>query len=72
MAGAVGFAAGVIVYLLSGPDWVIAALTQAPAPVAGIVMAAPFGFGAAALAGAAREQPPARTSAICIAPRLTT
>jgi methyl-accepting chemotaxis protein len=51
MTGAAGFAVGLMVYFFSGPDWIIAALTQPPAPVAGIVMAAPFGLGAAALAG---------------------
>jgi len=50
-AGAAGFAVGVLVYFVSGPGWVVAALTQAPAPVAGAVMGAPFGLGAAALAG---------------------
>jgi len=51
ITGLAGFAAGAAVYFLNGPDWLVAALTQAPAPVAGALMAAPFGMGAAALAG---------------------
>ncbi|MFZ3357948.1 MAG: PAS-domain containing protein [Xanthobacteraceae bacterium] len=49
--GAIGFAIGFIVYLFSGPGWVVAVLTKAPAPLAGLVVAAPFGLGAAALSG---------------------
>jgi methyl-accepting chemotaxis protein len=51
MAGFAGFAAGIAVFILLGCDWVVAALTAAPAPVSGVVMALPFGLGAAALAG---------------------
>jgi len=51
MTGAAGFAVGVAVYLVGGVGWIVAALTQAPAPLAGAVMAAPFGLGAAAVAG---------------------
>jgi len=47
---------GVIVYWLCGPDWVVAALTEASAPVAAIMMGAPFGLGAAALAGLSSEE----------------
>ena len=51
MAGAAGFAAGVSVYLVCGSGWLVAALTEASAPVAGTIMGLPFGLGAAALAG---------------------
>jgi len=51
MMGAAGFVAGVIIYLFSGPDWAVAALTEAPTPAAAAVMGAPFGLGAVALAG---------------------
>ena len=51
IAGAVGFAAGLILYLFYGPSPIVAALTQSPAPVAAALTAAPFGLGTAALAG---------------------
>jgi len=51
MAGAAGFAVGVAVFLFCGVDWIVQALTQAPAPIAGAVVALPFGLGAAALGG---------------------
>ena len=51
LVGIAGFAAGVVVFLLCGTGWIVEALTQAPAPVAGAVMGLPFGLGAAALAG---------------------
>ncbi len=51
MAGFAGFAVGIAAFILLGCDWVVTALTAAPAPVSGIVMALPFGLGAAALAG---------------------
>jgi len=51
MTAAGGFNIGVVVYWLCGPDWVVAALTEASAPVAAVLMGAPFGLGAAALAG---------------------
>lgn len=51
MAGFAGFAAGIAAFILLGCDWIVAALTAAPAPVSGVVMALPFGLGAAALAG---------------------
>jgi methyl-accepting chemotaxis protein len=50
-AGAAGFAAGVGVYLVSGSGWLVAALTEDSAPVAGMIMGLPFALGAAALAG---------------------
>ncbi len=71
MTGAAGFAVGLMVYFFSGPDWIIAALTQPPAPVAGIVMArrsasAPRHWPASScpVAGAAKRD--------CCAPRSTT
>jgi len=51
MTGAGGFAVGVIVYFLCGPDWVVAVLTAASSPVAAAMMGLPFGLGTAALAG---------------------
>ena len=51
MAGSAGFAVGIAVFLLFGSDWVVAALTEAPAPAAAVVTGLPFGLGAAALAG---------------------
>jgi len=49
--GGAGFVAGVVVYLLCGPGWIVAALTETPAPVAAAMMAVPFALGGAALAG---------------------
>jgi methyl-accepting chemotaxis protein len=51
LAGAGGFAVGVVVFFLFGPDPIIHLLTGDSAPVAGAVMALPFAFGAAAIAG---------------------
>jgi methyl-accepting chemotaxis protein len=51
MAGAAGCAAGIGIFLVCGAAWIVAALTEAPAPVAAVVMGLPFGLGAAALAG---------------------
>jgi methyl-accepting chemotaxis protein len=51
LAGVAGFAAGVGVSLVCGADWIVAALTAAPASVAALVIGLPFGLGAAALAG---------------------
>jgi methyl-accepting chemotaxis protein len=50
-AGAAGFAAGLALYFFDGPNVIVAALTQTPGAVAAVIMAAPFGLGAAALAG---------------------
>jgi methyl-accepting chemotaxis protein len=50
-AGAIGFAAGIVGYLTFGSQWIVAALTDAPAPVAGAIMALPFALGAAAVTG---------------------
>src|ERR1700722_16644013 len=49
MAGAGGFAVGLGIFLLCGTGWMVEALTETPAPVAGFVLALPFGLGAAAL-----------------------
>jgi methyl-accepting chemotaxis protein len=51
MAGGAGFAAGLAAFVICGAQWLIAVLTEASAPVAAIVVALPFGLGAAALAG---------------------
>jgi methyl-accepting chemotaxis protein len=51
LAGAVGFAAGIVGFLLFGPDWIVSMLRDASPLVGGAVMALPFGLGAAALAG---------------------
>jgi methyl-accepting chemotaxis protein len=51
MAGSSGFAVGVAVFLLCGANWIIDALTGAPAAVACLVMGVPFGLGAAAATG---------------------
>ncbi len=51
ITGAAGFAVGILLYLITGPGWLVAALTQTSAPVAAAIMATPFALGAAALAG---------------------
>jgi methyl-accepting chemotaxis protein len=51
MAGVAGCAVGVGVFLACGPGWIVAALTEAPVPVSGLMMGLPFGLGAAAAAG---------------------
>ncbi len=51
IAGAAGFAVGVGVYLVCGSAWLVAALTEASAPVAGMIMGLLFGLGTTALAG---------------------
>ena len=50
LAGAIGFAAGIVGFVLFGPDWVVQALTDAPAPVAGVIMGAIFALAAMAIA----------------------
>jgi methyl-accepting chemotaxis protein len=50
-AGAAGFAVGIIGYCSFGPGWFVDMLTAASAPVAAALMALPFAFGAAAVAG---------------------
>src|SRR6202167_5558512 len=51
LAGAAGFAGGVVVFLICGAGWIVAALTQGPRPVASLMMGLPFGLGAAAMTG---------------------
>ncbi len=65
MAGVGGFAVGAVVYFLCGTDWVVAALTEAPAPVAGAMVGLPFGLGAAALAGLFVNQRRRRQARLC-------
>ena len=50
-AGVAGFAVGIIGYCSFGPGWFVGMLTAASAPVAAALMALPFAFGAAAVAG---------------------
>ena len=50
-AGAIGFCSGVAGYLTFGAAWIVAMLTQAPGPVACVMVALPFALGAAAVAG---------------------
>jgi methyl-accepting chemotaxis protein len=51
LAGFGGLAAGFAIFLAFGADWLVEALTAAPAPVAGLVMGLPFGLAAATAAG---------------------
>src|ERR1700722_3702445 len=51
LAGVIGFATGAIGYLIYGAGWMVALLTNASPAVAATVMALPFGFCAAAIAG---------------------
>ncbi|MGA7430823.1 MAG: PAS-domain containing protein, partial [Xanthobacteraceae bacterium] len=51
LAGVIGFAAGFAVVSFYGPDRLVAALSTAPPSVAELALAAPFGLGAAVLAG---------------------
>jgi methyl-accepting chemotaxis protein len=51
LAGVIGFFAGAIGYAIYGAGWIIGLLTSASPVVAATVMALPFGFGAAAVAG---------------------
>ncbi len=51
MAGVIGFAAGVIGYAMYGAAWLVALLTDASPAVAASVMALPFAFAAATIAG---------------------
>src|SRR3984957_10712029 len=50
-AGAIGFCVGVAGYLAFGTAWIVGMLTQAPGPVACVMVALPFALGAAAVAG---------------------
>jgi methyl-accepting chemotaxis protein len=51
LVGAVGFVAGIVGYLTFGPEWIVALLNDASAPVAAAIVASPLGFGAAAITG---------------------
>jgi len=51
LTGLGGFAAGMAAFVLFGTGWIVVALTDAPGPVAAVVMGLPFGLGVAALAG---------------------
>jgi methyl-accepting chemotaxis protein len=51
LAGVIGFFAGVIGYAMYGAGWLVGLLTDASPAVAAAIMALPFGFGAAAIAG---------------------
>jgi methyl-accepting chemotaxis protein len=51
LAGAVGFAVGVALVFYCGPNQVVAVLNAAPDWIVDLVLAAPFGLGAAALTG---------------------
>jgi methyl-accepting chemotaxis protein len=51
MAGVAGCALGIAVFALYGTSWIVAVLTRASTPAAALVVALPFGCGAAAIAG---------------------
>jgi PAS domain-containing protein len=51
IVGAAGFAIGICVFALWGASWIVAALTETSAPIGALMVALPFGFGAAAIAG---------------------
>jgi methyl-accepting chemotaxis protein len=51
IAGVGGCALGVAVFALYGASWIVAVLTQTSTPLAALVVALPFGLGAAAIAG---------------------
>ena len=51
IAGVGGCALGVAVFALCGASWIVAVLTQTSTPLAALVVALPFGLGAAAIAG---------------------
>src|SRR5499427_8015740 len=51
IAGAAGFVLGICLFALWGASWIVAALTEASAPVSALMVALPFGLGAAAIAG---------------------
>src|SRR5580700_3222128 len=48
MTGATGFAVGIAVFFIFGPDWAVAALTATPTPLAALAMGIPFALGTAA------------------------
>jgi hypothetical protein len=51
IAGVVGLAFGIAIFVLCGTSWVIAVLTEASPPVAALLFALPFAFGLAAVEG---------------------
>src|SRR5215471_16858869 len=51
IAGAAGFVLGICLFAFWGASWIVAALTEASAPVSALMVALPFGLGAAAIAG---------------------
>jgi methyl-accepting chemotaxis protein len=51
LAGAIGFAAGFLAFLVYGPGWIVSLLADDTPAVAGTVMALPFALGGAAIAG---------------------
>jgi len=51
LAGAIGFVAGFLVFLIFGSGWIVSLLADDSAAVAGTVMALPFALGGAAIAG---------------------
>ncbi|HEX4408837.1 MAG TPA: PAS-domain containing protein [Xanthobacteraceae bacterium] len=51
LAGAAGFAFGLIVFLITGSGWIVAALTQGSIATMATITALPFALGAAAVAG---------------------
>jgi methyl-accepting chemotaxis protein len=51
LAGVVGLAVGVGVFLVYGTAWIVAILSDVSAPAAAMLVALPFGLGAVALAG---------------------
>ncbi|HEV2626448.1 MAG TPA: hypothetical protein VGV62_15295 [Xanthobacteraceae bacterium] len=51
IAGVVGLAFGIAIFVLCGTSWVVAMLTQASTPVAALLFALPFALGLAAIEG---------------------
>ena len=51
IAGVTGCALGLGVFALCGTSWILATLTEASAPIRALMVALPFGLGAAAIAG---------------------
>jgi methyl-accepting chemotaxis protein len=50
LAGALGFVAGIVEFIVYGTGWIVALLTEASPVVAGAITALPFALGAAAVA----------------------
>jgi methyl-accepting chemotaxis protein len=51
LAGLAGCVLGIAVFALCGTSWIVAVLTEAATPMAALIVALPFGLGAAAIAG---------------------